>query len=211
MNLLPLAKNDRAIAYILCGDERFCRFLENELERLGISAVSVTAIPEQATPPFLTLLDTDHFSIPSPLPPKLLLFGHDTQPAPLSDTPAVYLRRPFSLIAFETAVSRLLEEHDPTDHLPPPPASFLTLHDNHVVIANRSIPLSPAEHSILSCLHRAQGNTVPKDALAPLVGGGNSVEVYVCRLRTKIEKPTGRRLIHTVRGVGYRLDAELFS
>ena len=32
------------------------------------------------------------------------------------------------------------------------------------------------------------------------------VDVYVCRLRAKIEKPLGRRMIRTVRGVGYTLE-----
>ena len=46
-----------------------------------------------------------------------------------------------------------------------------------------------------------------REELAALLGGGgHSVEVYVCKLRTKLEKPLGRRLIHTVRGVGYRMD-----
>ena len=48
---------------------------------------------------------------------------------------------------------------------------------------------------------------VPRAELATLLGGGgNSVEVYVCKLRAKIEKPLGRRMIHTVRGKGYRLE-----
>jgi DNA-binding response OmpR family regulator len=36
----------------------------------------------------------------------------------------------------------------------------------------------------------------------------NKTEVYLCYLRRKLEKPTGRRWITTVRGVGYRLEWE---
>jgi two-component system OmpR family response regulator len=36
----------------------------------------------------------------------------------------------------------------------------------------------------------------------------NVVEVYVRRLREKVDRPFGRRSIETVRGVGYRLREE---
>lgn len=39
-------------------------------------------------------------------------------------------------------------------------------------------------------------------------GPGNLVDVYVGYLRKKLERPFGRALIKTVRGVGYTLDAE---
>ena len=34
----------------------------------------------------------------------------------------------------------------------------------------------------------------------------NTVEVYIRRLRKKVDEPFGARLIKTVRGVGYQLD-----
>ena len=34
----------------------------------------------------------------------------------------------------------------------------------------------------------------------------NKLEVYICFLRRKIERPTGLHLITTVRGKGYRLE-----
>ena len=37
-------------------------------------------------------------------------------------------------------------------------------------------------------------------------GDENVVEVYVGYLRSKIDKPFGRKALQTVRGVGYRLD-----
>jgi two-component system, OmpR family, response regulator len=39
-------------------------------------------------------------------------------------------------------------------------------------------------------------------------GSTNIVDVYVGYLRKKLEKPFGRRLIRTVRGVGFMLDPE---
>jgi two-component system OmpR family response regulator len=39
-------------------------------------------------------------------------------------------------------------------------------------------------------------------------GDPNIVEVYVRRLRNKIDRPYGREAITTRRGVGYRLDSQ---
>ena len=75
---------------------------------------------------------------------------------------------------------------------------------------DRSIDLTPREWSILDYLLLHANAVVPKhkllhsisgwdDALAP-----NAVEVYVSRLRAKIE-PTGVK-IRTVRGLGYRIE-----
>lgn len=82
-----------------------------------------------------------------------------------------------------------------------------SVRDGTVTVGGRTVPLTPAEQVILDYLLAHRGETVPRDALASLLkGGGNSVDVYVCHLRTKIEKPLGRRLITTIRGVGYRLE-----
>ena len=39
-------------------------------------------------------------------------------------------------------------------------------------------------------------------------GDPNIVEVYIARLRKKIDDPFGARSITTVRGVGYRLESD---
>ena len=39
-------------------------------------------------------------------------------------------------------------------------------------------------------------------------GDPNIVEVYVRQLRLRIDEPFGRTALQTVRGVGYRLDAD---
>ncbi len=77
----------------------------------------------------------------------------------------------------------------------------------YLTIGSRRIALTPTEQAMLSCLYAHRGETVSRATLAALAGGGgNSVDVYICHLRTKIEKPLGRRLIVTVRGEGYRID-----
>ena len=73
-----------------------------------------------------------------------------------------------------------------------------------------SIELTPREWSILDYLVLHANAVVGKDKLLQAISGWddnlapNAIEVYVSRLRTKLE-PTGVR-IRTVRGVGYRIE-----
>jgi DNA-binding response OmpR family regulator len=59
---------------------------------------------------------------------------------------------------------------------------------------------------------RRAGEAIPKREILDNVwdfafeGDPNIVEVYVRRLRKKIDEPFGRHAIVTVRGGGYRLD-----
>jgi DNA-binding response OmpR family regulator len=76
--------------------------------------------------------------------------------------------------------------------------------------AGRSIELTPREWSILEYLMLHAETVVRKDKLLQAISGWddniapNAVEVYVSRLRAKIDD-TGVA-IRTVRGVGYRLE-----
>jgi DNA-binding response OmpR family regulator len=73
------------------------------------------------------------------------------------------------------------------------------------------LALTSREHSLLEFLMRRQGQVVTKaDILAHVwdyafEGDPNIVEVYVGRLRRKVDRPFGRADIETLRGSGYRL------
>jgi two-component system OmpR family response regulator len=72
----------------------------------------------------------------------------------------------------------------------------------------RALDLSPTELRLLTFLVRHRGQVLSKPQLLTQVWGydaydPNLVEVHVSALRRKLER-LGPRLIHTVRGVGYR-------
>jgi len=75
------------------------------------------------------------------------------------------------------------------------------------------IGLTAREFSVLEYLVRRAGLVTPKFEILRGVweydfdGDPNIVEVYIRRLRRKIDLPFGRQDIETVRGAGYRLDA----
>jgi two-component system, OmpR family, response regulator len=87
----------------------------------------------------------------------------------------------------------------------------------HVVTrAGREVDLTPREFALLLFLARRAGEVVPRTELLEQVwdeaedGSTNVVDVYVGYLRKKLEAPfrRRRRLIRTVRGVGFMLEPE---
>ena len=71
--------------------------------------------------------------------------------------------------------------------------------------------LTRTEFSILECLMRSAGRVVTRQRLIESVWGpdrevgNNNLDVFMRFLRTKVDSAGQRRLIQTVRGVGYRL------
>jgi two-component system, OmpR family, response regulator len=76
------------------------------------------------------------------------------------------------------------------------------------------IELTARELGLLEFLLRRRGDVVAKREILDHVwdvdfeGDPNIVEVYVRRLRNKLDRPFGRAAIETVRGAGYRLAAD---
>jgi len=81
-----------------------------------------------------------------------------------------------------------------------------------VVMRNNSpIRLTAKEYAILECLMREPGRVLTRTEIAESVWNydayyqSNVVDVYIRNLRRKIDDPFDLKLIHTVRGAGYRL------
>ncbi|WP_421705652.1 heavy metal response regulator transcription factor [Alloalcanivorax xenomutans] len=90
----------------------------------------------------------------------------------------------------------------------------LDLPRRRVIRAGRKINLSPKEFSLLELLARRQGEVLPRSLIASQVwdmnfdSDTNVIDVAIRRLRAKIDDHFDPRLIHTVRGMGYKLDAD---
>ena len=80
--------------------------------------------------------------------------------------------------------------------------------------AGYDVKLTRTEFSILECLAKSARRVVTRDRLLDTVWGdrevgGNNLEVFMSFLRHKVDAPGRRKLIQTVRGVGYSLRDEL--
>ena len=75
----------------------------------------------------------------------------------------------------------------------------------------RIIELAAKEYAVLECLLREPGRVLTRTQIAEHVWNydtynqSNVVDVYIRNLRRKIDDPFEQKLIHTVRGAGYRL------
>ena len=91
----------------------------------------------------------------------------------------------------------------------------LDLVTHTVVRAGKRIDLQPREFSLLAYLMRNAGKVVSKTMIMEHVWQynfdpqTNVVEARIYRLREKIDKEFDIKLVHTMRGVGYVLRAEL--
>ena len=123
-----------------------------------------------------------------------------------------FLSKPFS---FSVLVSRLRALTRRGLQREPAPVEVGDLRiDNGLRSVSRGsqeIHLTAREFDVLELLVRRAGRVVSKSELLDGVwgfdfeGDANVVEVYVRRLRRKLDEPFGRHSISTIRGVGYRI------
>ncbi|MFD0337200.1 response regulator transcription factor [Streptomyces sp. NPDC127117] len=128
-----------------------------------------------------------------------------------------YLVKPFALDELVARVRALLRRSAPE---PASAAAELSYADLTVDPVSRSarrggraIDFTRTEFALLELFLRHPGQVLPRELILELVWGqdfgpdSNSLAVYVGYLRRKLEADGEPRLVHTVHGVGYRLDA----
>ena len=87
----------------------------------------------------------------------------------------------------------------------------VNLKARQVEVYSEPIPLRRKEYDLLEYLAMHKDRAVSKEELLEHIWDeginifSNTVEVHIKHLRDKIEKPLGSRVIHTVRGFGYKL------
>jgi two-component system, OmpR family, response regulator len=121
-----------------------------------------------------------------------------------------YLAKPFSVEEFVARVRVLLRRRsrDPQTTYKVGDLS-MDLVRRQVQRAGRRIELTVREFSLLELLLRSPGHVFTRTQICEKVWnyhfdpGTNLVDVYVQRLRRKVDDDSCPRLIHTIRGVGY--------
>lgn len=126
-----------------------------------------------------------------------------------------YLTKPFS---FEVLLARLraVARRGPISQPVCLRVADLELNTTtHEVFRNHQpIRLTRTEFNLLELLMRRAGRVVSRDAILETVWGfdkdveANTLEAFVRLLRNKVDQGHPRKLIHTVRGVGYCLREE---
>jgi two-component system, OmpR family, response regulator MprA len=117
-----------------------------------------------------------------------------------------YLVKPFDADELSARVRALLRRNTPAETLA---FADVTLESGVGRRAGHDLELTPREADLLELLLRNARGVVTRELALDEVWGGegtmNAVDRYVAYLRRKLGDPP---LIHTVRGVGFRLDRE---
>jgi len=126
-----------------------------------------------------------------------------------------YVTKPFSFQELAARAQALLRrKSDPTLNVLRVEDLELNPAIRKVTRGGREIKLSQKEFNLLHLLMRNGGNIVPRQELMQEGWGSQSesdsnlVDVYINYLRKKIENKSGRPMLYTIRGVGYRIGRE---
>jgi two-component system response regulator MprA len=120
-----------------------------------------------------------------------------------------YLAKPFAVVELVARVRALLRRTTAEEDVLRLGDLELDRHGRHATRAGRQLDLTKIEFSLLELLMSHPRKVLTRKAIFTHVWGydlayaSNSLEVYVGYLRRKTEADGGKRLIHTVRGVGY--------
>lgn len=126
-----------------------------------------------------------------------------------------YLTKPFAFAELLVRIKNLLRRVNQTDYA----STVLQITDLKMDIAKRTvsrggqiIKLTAKEFALLQFFLERQGEVLPRSVIASQVwdinfdSDTNVIDVAIRRLRIKIDDDFDIKLIHTVRGMGYRLD-----
>ena len=128
-----------------------------------------------------------------------------------------YLVKPFAFTELLARVRSLLRRGGgaPQEHLLQAADLSLDLLRRRAERAGQRIELTAKEFALLELLLRRQGEVLPKSLIASQVwdmnfdSDTNVIEVAIRRLRSKVDEGFAAPLIHTVRGMGYVLEARV--
>ncbi len=124
-----------------------------------------------------------------------------------------YLVKPFAFVELLARVRALLRRGQPTPERLQVGDLTLDCIRRKVIRAGENIDLAPKEFGILEYMMRNKGRPLSRTMIVEHVwdmdydGLTNIVDVYIRHLRSKIDDRFPVKLIQTVRGIGYMIDA----
>src|SRR6478609_5566396 len=149
-------------------------------------------------------------------PPVLILSargGLDDRVRGLEQGADDYLVKPFAFVELLARVRALLRRGQPTPERLQVAELTLDCIRRKVVRGNETIELAPKEFGILEYMVRNKGRPLSRTMIVEHVwdmdydGLTNIVDVYIRHLRSKIDDKWTQKMIQTVRGIGYMIDA----
>jgi len=124
-----------------------------------------------------------------------------------------YLTKPFAFVELLARVRALLRRGQPSPEKLQVADLVLDCARRKVLRGAENIELAPKEFGILEYMMRNKGRPLSRTMIVEHVwdmdydGLTNIVDVYIRHLRSKIDDRFIQKLIHTVRGIGYMIEA----
>src|SRR4051812_31800107 len=149
-------------------------------------------------------------------PPVLILSargGLDDRVKGLEQGADDYLVKPFAFVELLARVRALLRRGQPAPEKLQVSDLTLDCIRRKVTRATQTIDLAPKEFGILEYMMRNRGRPLSRTMIVEHVwdmdydGLTNIVDVYIRHLRSKIDDKYPQKLIQTVRGIGYMIEA----
>src|SRR5215475_3707150 len=125
-----------------------------------------------------------------------------------------YVVKPFSFLELSARVRSLIRRNQPETTVLRAGDLVLNMASRYTSRAGKSIALTRGEFQLLETLMRHAGLVVRRRQLIDAVWGhevqvdDNNLDVMMSALRNRIDRGFSSTMIRTVRGVGYRLEAE---
>lgn len=159
----------------------------------------------------------------NPTLPVILLTARDAVPdrvSGLDQGANDYVTKPFATVELLARIRSLLRQKSLQEQ-PPEPDHLLKIDELSMDLKSRAvtregtaIELTPTEFDLLRFLIAHQDEVMSREQIISevwgydFIGDTNVVDVYIRYLRQKIDKPFSKKLIQTIRGIGYLIKSE---
>jgi len=216
-----LVEDDATLRDMVAGYLRASGFAVDAVASGKMALVQAAVSPCDAVVLDVRLPDTDGFAVcralrAMPAPPRIIMAtARDSvqdRIAGLDEGADDYLVKPYALGELVARLRALLRR--PAEALPP----RLVVDDLVLDVATRiaargtrEIALTTKEFAVLEVLMRHAGEVVTRERISRHAWddnfdpASNVIDVYIARLRRKVDERGERPLLETVRGAGYRL------
>ena len=206
---------------VVLGDKIFERMLCLELSDWGFEVVSESELDTDTEIPVICDIDECGYDKLKNFSQSHELYGlyRSSEESSLSAGLCVCIfKRPFLMSELKGALEKFISgnrEHIPNITSSPRISEFgrrknmlvCNHRANEAVFGSHSIALSKTESDILKILCDKRGEVVSREEFSRIFGSsdGNICDVYICKLRSKLDNALGVKFIYTVKGKGYML------
>ena len=192
---------------IISKDKNLSRLIELEAASLSVAAKSFAALPMDLLRYSCVFVDIDGVELTDEHTHTVAVTRLLTED--VSRRFGRVLVYPFELTRLRSYISSASTGDDGfcrnERDIPAEDIIYISRDGSAISVGGEKHRISEYERRVLSLLCENSGKCVSRERLSEALGAdsGNIADVYICRLRKKLETGIDRRVIHTVRGDGY--------